>query len=177
MKHLGIGSSGHRVIGSSGHRGIGALAALLAVLFTHGQVAGQSPPQGGRVLVMPFSVTAEPGAPGGAAATRWLGEAAASQLTEELAAAGVAALPREDRVEVFDRLQVPMTSQLARATMIRIGELIGASEIVFGEIRAGAALTVRARTIRLSTGQRLPVFSSPSGKQARALRHGLLSGR
>jgi tetratricopeptide (TPR) repeat protein len=134
------------------------LIAGLAVLtlLAPRSAEAQASPGPGRVLVMPFSVTAEPGAPGGAAATRWLGEAAASQLTEELAAAGVAALPREDRVEVFDRLQVPMTSQLTRATMIRIGELIGASEIVFGDVRAGATLTVRVRTMRLSTGRHLP---------------------
>ncbi len=116
----------------------------------------QAPSSRDRVLVMPFAVTAESGAPGGAATTRWLGEAVASQLSEDLSAAGIAALPREDRVEVFDRLQVPMTSQLARATMIRIGELIGASEIVFGEVRAGETLHVRARTIHLSTGKHLP---------------------
>ena len=135
-----------------------ALIAGLAVIvwLVSGSAGAQLASGGGRVLVMPFAVTAEAGAPGGAAATRWLGEAVASQLTEELVAANVAALPREDRVEVFDRLQVPMTSQLTRATMIRTGELIGASEIVFGEVRVGASLNVRVRTIRLSTGQHLP---------------------
>ena len=104
---------------------------------------------------MPFSVVADPAAPGGASAARWLGEASASLLGDELSALGVPALPREDRVAVFDQLQVPMSSELTRATMIRIGELIGASEIVFGEVRLGSSLAVRARTVQLSTGRHL----------------------
>jgi Tfp pilus assembly protein PilF len=108
-----------------------------------------------RVLVMPFSVVADPAAKGSASAARWLGEASASLLADELSALGVPALPREDRVAVFDQLQVPMSSELTRATMIRIGELIGASEVVFGEVRLGASLAVRARTVQLSTGRHL----------------------
>lgn len=108
-----------------------------------------------RVLVMPFSVVADPEAPGGASAARWLGEASASLLGDEMSALGVQALPREDRVAVFDQLQVPMSSELTRATMIRIGELISASEIVFGEVRLGSSLMVRARTVQLNTGRHL----------------------
>ena len=108
-----------------------------------------------RVLVMPFSVIADPAAQGGASAARWLGEASASLLADELSALGVPALPREDRVAVFDQLQVPMSSELTRATMIRIAELIGASEVVFGEVRLGASLAIRARTVQLSTGKHL----------------------
>ena len=68
-----------------------------------------------RILVMPFSVIADPAAQGGASAARWLGEASASLLADELSALGVPALPREDRVAVFDQLQVPMSSELTRA--------------------------------------------------------------
>lgn len=126
------------------------LAALGVPASVHTQTAAP------RVLVMPFSVQAEPSAPGGVAASRWLGEAAASLLADELSARGLAALPRQDRVAVFDQLRVPMSSDLTRATMIRIGELIGASEIVFGDVRLGAGLTVRARTIQIDTGRHLP---------------------
>jgi tetratricopeptide (TPR) repeat protein len=116
---------------------------------------GAAPQASTRVLVMPFSVLADPSRPGGAAASRWLGEASASLLADELSALGLAALPREDRVAVFDQLQVPMSSELTRATMIRIGELIGASEVVFGEVHMGTGLSVRARTIQLGTGRHL----------------------
>lgn len=152
-------------------------------------VAAQVP--AARVLVMPFSVTADPSAPGGAAAARWLGEASASLLADELSALGFPALPREDRVAVFDQLHVPMSSELTRATMIRIGELIGASEVVFGEVRLGSVLSVRAKTIQLSTGRHLteavdtgalmdiyPLFSRLAAAVARSAGRGTVpSGR
>jgi tetratricopeptide (TPR) repeat protein len=116
--------------------------------------AAQAP--SARVLVMPFAVHAESTSPASVASSLWLGEAIASLLADELSAVGMPALPREDRVAVFDRLQVPMSSELTRATMIRIGELIGATEVVFGEVRIGAVVTVRARTIQLTSGRNLP---------------------
>ena len=146
------------------HGFLPAIATVASVLCVPALAATQSVPA--RILVMPFSVQAAPTAPGEAGSARWLGEAAASLLADELTASGIGAWPREDRVEVFDRLQVPMTSELARATMIRIGELIGASEIVFGEVRVGESLTVRAHTIRLDTGRQLPdvVETAPHGE-------------
>ncbi|HVQ42236.1 MAG TPA: tetratricopeptide repeat protein [Vicinamibacterales bacterium] len=133
---------------------LSVVAVAASVLVLSSAVSTQSVPA--RILVMPFSVQAAPTAPGEAGSARWLGEAAASLLADSLTASGIGAWPREDRVEVFDRLQVPMTSELTRATMIRIGELIGASEVVFGEVRVGESLTVRAHTIRLDTGRKLP---------------------
>ena len=130
-----------------------AVVALAAVFATPAAAQSQAP--GTRVLVMPFSVQAESASAGTVAASRWLGEASASLLADELAALGIPALPREDRVAVFDQLHVPMSSELTRATMIRIGDLIGASEVVFGEVRLGAALSIRARTIQLTTGRHL----------------------
>jgi tetratricopeptide (TPR) repeat protein len=130
------------------------VAVAVSALAVPAPVATQTVPA--RILVMPFSVQTAPTAPGEAGSARWLGEAAASLLADSLTASGVGAWPREDRVEVFDRLHLPMTSELTRATMIRIGELIGASEVVFGEVRVGESLTVRAHTIRLDTGRKLP---------------------
>jgi Flp pilus assembly protein TadD len=43
--------------------------------------------------------------------------------------------------------------------MIRVGEIIGASEIVYGDVRLGQTLEVTARTIHLSAGRRLPDVS------------------
>jgi hypothetical protein len=50
---------------------------------------------GSRLLVMPFSASATAKAPGDAAATLWLGEAAAILLSEELQGLGVGALSRD----------------------------------------------------------------------------------
>ena len=130
------------------------VSAAVSLLLVPASLGAQSVPA--RILVMPFAVQAAPTAPGEAGSSRWLGEAASSLLADDLTALGIGAWPREDRVEVFDRLQLPMTSELTRATMIRIAELIGASEVVFGEVRVGDSLTVRAHTIRLDTGRQLP---------------------
>jgi tetratricopeptide (TPR) repeat protein len=127
---------------------LGVLAAVPA------ETAAQSV-AGSRVLVMPFSTEVEAQAPGGAGASLWLGEAAAVLLGEELASQGVGALTREERVEAFDRLRLPMSSALTRATMIRVAELSGASDLVFGEVSLGEQLRVRVRVVRLaSLGER-----------------------
>lgn len=134
-----------------------AASVLLLVLSLTAGARAQAVP-GSRVLVMPFAASTDAKAPGGAGTALWLGEAAAVLLTERLQALGADALPRDDRVAVFDRLQLPMsTSLLARATMLRVGELIGASEVISGEIRLGGSrLSVRARIVRLDTGRQLP---------------------
>ena len=129
-----------------------AAAAALCVM-TGAPIAAVAPPP--RVLVMPFTVETSATGPA-AAATRWLGEAASTLLEDELAAQGFGALSRDNRVAVFDRLHVPMSSELTRATLIRVAELAGASEIVFGAVQLGDDLSVRVRTIRLDTGQLLP---------------------
>jgi Flp pilus assembly protein TadD len=118
------------------------------------EVTAQVTP-GARVLVMPFAAVVEPGAPGGEGAALWLGEAASLLVAEGLETRGVGAMSREQRIAAFARLNLPMTPALTRATIIRVGELIGASEVVFGEVRLGERLEIRARAIRLTTGLEL----------------------
>lgn len=108
---------------------------------------------GSRPLVLPFTVVIDGDVPGGDGAAFWLGEAAAVLLSQELDARNVPAFSRAERVEAFSRLQLPASAQLTRATMIRVGELIGASDVVVGEIRLGSTLSVRARVIALERAQ------------------------
>jgi tetratricopeptide (TPR) repeat protein len=108
-----------------------------------------------RVLVFPFVVQIAPSSSQKAAELAWLGEAAAILVTDELERVGVPSFSRDDRVAAFDRLQLPLASGLTRAMTIRVGELAGASHIVFGEIRAGDRLAVRARLLQLDAGQQL----------------------
>lgn len=137
------------------------LAALLAVPPVEArEQATTLLPSGGRILVMPFAVDVEAGAPGEAGASLWLGEAAAVLLTDGLAARGLGALPREERTLAFHRLQLPMSPTLTRATMIRVGELLGASELVFGEVRMGDRLSVRARLVRLAEASESPAIEA-----------------
>lgn len=132
------------------------VAGLLAAVVQRSEAQTEATP-GSRVLVMPFSADVDASAPGGAGAALWLGEAAAVVIAEALTTQGVGALSRDERVAAFDRLNTTMSGALTRATMIRVGELIGASEIVFGEVRLGATLDVRARLVRLDAAREMPV--------------------
>jgi tetratricopeptide (TPR) repeat protein len=136
---------------------------------------------GSRVLVMPFVLKADPPGSSSAAGAAWIGEAAAMLIGDELDARGLTTVARDERVEAFDRLQLPLLSPLTRATTIRVGELLGASDIIVGEIQAGPRLAVRARLIRLATGEQLadvqdegdpakltPLFERVAGTLARA---------
>src|SRR5689334_10092058 len=68
-----------------------------------------------RVLVMPFTVQADPSVPGGAGASFWIGDAAAILISDRLREVGLDALSREERVAAFDRLELPPSSTLTRA--------------------------------------------------------------
>ena len=70
----------------------------------------------------------------------------------------------------------------SRATTILIGELVGASEVVFGEIRVGSTINLRVRVIDLQSSRQLPdvidegaladlfaVFERVSGRLAQTL--------
>jgi len=136
-------------------RSIAAPLLFGAAALAAAPAAGQAlPPPGSRILVLPFATDVGAEAPEGAAL--WLGEAAALLLTDELARLGFGALPREERVLAFERLGLPMSAVLTRATMIRVGELIGASEVIFGEVSLDDELTVTARTVHLAPGRQLP---------------------
>ena len=57
----------------------------------------------------------------------WLGEASAVLLADDLNAFGANAITREERLRAFERLQVPPAAALTDATVIRIGQLVGAA--------------------------------------------------
>jgi len=110
-------------------------------------VSAQAPPRP-RILVMPFdNVTRQ-------ASIFWLGEAAAVLLADDLNGLGAAAIAREERRGAFERLQVPATAILSDATVIRIAQIVGASEVVTGTLQLeGETLIVRARGIAIETGR------------------------
>jgi len=102
----------------------------------------------GRVLVIPFeNVTRE-------SRIFWLSEASAVILADDLNALGVQALAREERRAAFERLQLPPTATLTDATVIRIGELVGASQVIVGSLNLeNEQLVARARAIGLEAGR------------------------
>ena len=105
-----------------------ALAAtftLCALGLADGAAAQTSP----RILVMPFQNVARD------SRIFWLTEAAAVLLADNLNVLGANAITRDERRAAFESLQVPPAAVLTDATVIRIGPLVGASQLVDGTLQ------------------------------------------
>ena len=102
----------------------------------------------GRILVMPFeNVTRDN-------RIVWLGEAASVLIADALNAKGANAITREARREAFGRLQIPSAASLTSATIIRVGQIVGASRVVMGTLEMkGDVLVVRARELALESAR------------------------
>ena len=125
---------------------VSALTLFSVVDRTHAQGAGPS-----ETLVMPFdNPQTDP-------KLSWLGEGSAILFSEFLERYGATAVSREERLSAFAWLQLPPAAALSHATVIKVGQLVGASEVVVGSYElAGAHVTLRARLIRLEAGRLTP---------------------
>jgi tetratricopeptide (TPR) repeat protein len=101
-----------------------------------------------RVLVMPFESDAS------LPQTYWLGEGTALLVSDELQAAGVLVIAREQRVRLFEEMLLPPTGPLTRATIIRAAQLLGVAQVVSGSVElSGEEIAVRARALQIEAGQ------------------------
>jgi hypothetical protein len=82
-----------------------------------------------RILVMPFENLKREGR------IFWLTEASAVLLTDDLGALGTNAISRSERQQAFEQLQVPHVASLTDATLIRIGQIVGAAQVVVGSLQ------------------------------------------
>ncbi|MBI2834743.1 MAG: tetratricopeptide repeat protein [Acidobacteria bacterium] len=124
---------------------------VLALLAILGMPALARQSATGSVLVLPFENV------GREARLYWLEEASAVLLADNLNAMGVTAITRPERVSAFEQLHLPSTGSLSHATAIKVGLLVGASEVVLGTLEfSGGQLSVKARSIRLDTGRMRP---------------------
>jgi len=128
-------------------------AAGSAVLLVPQPIAAQSQ-VAERVLVVPFENTRhEP-------RVQWLGEASAVLLEDQLRARRVAAISRDERVRAFEELHLPLTASLSHATVIKVGHLVGATEVIVGQFALdGNLLRVDAHSIRIDVGRLQPDVS------------------
>jgi tetratricopeptide (TPR) repeat protein/TolB-like protein len=126
------------------------LAILASAAVVASPAAGQTvtTPSGPRQLVIPFENASK------TPRAHWLTEASAVILTDDLRALGASAIVRDDRLRAFERLRVPPVATLSHATVIRLGQVVGAGQVVVGKVELdGENLIVRARTIRLDVGR------------------------
>ena len=135
----------------------GRLAGALLITWccvgvVHAQTpAGATAPPTARLLVIPFENSTHEGR------LYWLSEASAVALTDDLLALGSPAITRDNRLRAFDRLHVPAVATLSHATVIRLGQIVGAAQAVVGNFAVtNDTVTVHARTIRIDVGRISP---------------------
>jgi Flp pilus assembly protein TadD/TolB-like protein len=128
--------------------GFAAGPALLLALSGQAGSAAPAKPEAARILVVPFQT------PGRDGRTYWLGEAVAVLIADDVNARGLGAITRPSRERAYDQLHLPPNAVLSRATVIKVGELVGAGQVIVGEVGVdGDVLTVRARPIRIDVGR------------------------
>jgi tetratricopeptide (TPR) repeat protein len=69
----------------------------------------------------------------------WIGESIAETIRESLSAQGVLVLSREDRLEAYRRLSVRANAVLTHASVIKLGEALDASQIIYGHFEISPA--------------------------------------
>jgi tetratricopeptide (TPR) repeat protein len=69
----------------------------------------------------------------------WIGESIAETIRESLSAQGVLVLSREDRMEAYRRLSIRANAVLTHASVIKLGEALDASQVIYGHFEISAA--------------------------------------
>jgi len=128
------------------------MVAVLAVCAP--QPAEGQRPVADRVLVVPFeNARHEP-------RLQWLGEASAVLLEDQFRARGVGAITRDERVRAFEDLHLPLTASLSHATVIKVGHIVGATQVIVGQFGLdGGTLRIEAHAIRIDVGRVEPEVS------------------
>lgn len=111
-------------------------------------------------LVLPFFNLSSDGS------LDWIGESLSETLRDALASEGLLVLQRQDREEAFRRLAIRQNSQLTRATVIRLGEVLDADQVIFGSFqftppeggqpKIRGSLRIHAQSIHLRRASRGP---------------------
>ena len=129
-------------------KGLTTVCAALTVCGLTAAASAQVTPGTTRIVVMPFETTdRDPH-------SLWLGEAAAMLIGDTLRAVGLPALTRAERVSAFSEVNLPSDATLSYASLIRVGQIVAASDIIVGTFRvSGGEIVLDARRIRLDTGR------------------------
>src|ERR1051325_3999865 len=79
------------------------------------------------VLVLPFFNQSK------SANLDWIGESIAESVHDSLASEGLLVLDRADRLEGYRRLSLRPGAELTRASIIKVGEALDASRVIYGD--------------------------------------------
>jgi tetratricopeptide (TPR) repeat protein len=99
----------------------------------------------------------------------WIGESICESVRDALASQGVLVLDRDDRLEAYRRLSLRPGAELTHASVIKVGESVDASIIVYGFFEvlppeAGnpaskGSLRITARVLDIKRSRQGPAFS------------------
>jgi tetratricopeptide (TPR) repeat protein len=90
----------------------------------------------------------------------WIGESIAETLRDAMTPEGVLVLDRADRLEGYRRLSLRSGAELTHASILKIGELLDASQVVYGwyDVPAKGTLRITARILDLKQTVQGPEF-------------------
>src|SRR6516165_6636144 len=114
-------------------------------------------------LVLPFFNHAK------AAGLEWIGESIAESVRDSLASDGMLVLDRNDRIEAFRRLSLRPGAELTHASVIKLGESVDASTVIYGFFEvlpadtanpgSKGSLHITARVLDIKHSHQGPAFS------------------
>jgi tetratricopeptide (TPR) repeat protein len=130
---------------------------LALILFVCGALRAET------TLVLPFFNHAA------SASLGWIGESIAETVHDALASEGLLTLDREDRLEAYRRLSLRPGAELTHASIIKIGDSLDASKVVYGfyevlpategKDQSKGSLRVTARILDLKRATQSAAFS------------------
>jgi tetratricopeptide (TPR) repeat protein len=98
----------------------------------------------------------------------WIGESIAESIHDALASSGQLVLDRSDRLEAYRRRSLRPGAELTRASMIKLGESLDASNLIYGfyevipaangKDQAKASVRITARILDLKRSHQSPEF-------------------
>lgn len=105
------------------------------------------------LVVMPFAnLSKNPG-------LQWISESFPELLAERLVWPNVNPLGREERLIAFDRIGIPYSSQLSKASLIKIGQELDSNFLILGDFTfSGSRLQASASVLDLRSNQLGPTI-------------------
>jgi tetratricopeptide (TPR) repeat protein len=122
------------------------------------------------ILVLPFFNQSK------SASVDWIGESIAETIRESLATHRLLVLEREDRLEAFRRLSLRSNAVLTKASIIKVGEMLDAGRVIYGQYEAAdsaasskSSLRITARILDLQHMRQGPEFTAAGALEDLAL--------
>src|SRR3954453_19312000 len=97
----------------------------------------------------------------------WIGESIAESVRDSLASEGILVLDRMDRLEAYRRLALRPGAELTRASILKIGDALDASTVIYGSYeltqpateQSKGSVRIEARIIDLKRTRQGALFS------------------